>query len=264
MSKTLGAGMHAQVFAAELDGEPVAAKLDCWGAPFWHKSKVLWEAELLGELPVDHPHLPHLRMAGEGHRGSLWNIQDYAGDRIPALLRSQMTGSPGMLTTFGVAVLDALVATHARGIVHRDLHIDNILLKDVRDVGSANLIDFGGSMRRGTEYAGQPWEVAIPFLAPERKSPGAPLRADFAEDIYSIGFLLAQLATGHPPYDVADRKSLNLWEERYRAAPDLSVPEPERASKRKLFEILKGALARDPSQRPASAEDFRQRLSAAA
>ena len=116
---------------------------------------------------------------------------------------------PALLSVAGPIVMQicaALQAAHDKGIVHRDLKPENIYLITVR--GQANfvkVVDFGiarladedgqstGNTRTGT-VMGTP-----AYMSPEQGS-GLTKQIDGRSDVYSLGIIMYQLATGHLPF----------------------------------------------------------------
>ncbi|MGE5327067.1 MAG: serine/threonine-protein kinase [Deltaproteobacteria bacterium] len=115
----------------------------------------------------------------------------------------------------GIQLADGLAAAHERGVVHRDLKPENIMLKkDSGLVGHFKILDFGlakfrrplGSAVRlgetGVETAAISTSAGllvgtVNYMSPEQLE-GEP--ADFRTDIYSLGLILYEMATGANPF----------------------------------------------------------------
>jgi serine/threonine protein kinase len=137
---------------------------------------------------------------------------------------------------------EALVAVHARGIVHRDVKPANILLDPARD--EAVLTDFGVGSRLS-----DPREVAgsTPYMAPEafdgQVSPSL--------DVYSLAATLFQLVTGSPPFP--GPKIVDFRSQVKRGLPD---PDPRcRTLPAPLERVIRTGLTPDLDRRP-SLGDF--------
>jgi serine/threonine protein kinase len=143
---------------------------------------------------------------------SIVNVLDLAmlPDGRPYIIMEYLDGAPlanliamplplGGLARLAVEVLDALGAAHAKGIVHRDLKPDNIFVTPggrpkVLDFGIAKLTDLGAlnSSTRTGSLLGTPH-----YMSPEQAA-GRPV--DHRADIYAIGVILFECATGQRPF----------------------------------------------------------------
>ncbi|MER0243083.1 protein kinase, partial [Streptomyces sp. HSW2009] len=152
----------------------------------------------------------------------------------------------------------ALAYTHRQGIVHRDLKPANIMrLTDgtvkICDFGIARLgHDIGGLTSRltGTGIAmGTPH-----YMSPEQIAGGL---VDHRSDLYSLGCVLYELATGAPPFDHEDAWAVLVG---HRDTP----PEPLRDRRPELpatfAEAVLDLLAKDPEERPADAATLATRI----
>ncbi|MGP4003735.1 tetratricopeptide repeat protein [Streptomyces sp. 8N706] len=157
-------------------------------------------------------------------------------------------------------VAAALAYTHRQGIVHRDLKPANIMrLTDgtvkICDFGIARLAhDIGFSSRlTGTGIA-----MGTPnYMSPEQIAGEA---VDHRSDLYSLGCVLYEIATGAPPFDLDDAWAVLVG---HRDTP----PEPPRRHRPELpvslERIVLDLLAKDPRDRPRDATDLEERIASA-
>jgi eukaryotic-like serine/threonine-protein kinase len=144
---------------------------------------------------------------------------------------------------------------HAHGIVHRDLKPQNVL---VDSEGRARVTDFGIA-RAGASEITQTGSVlgTAQYLSPEQAQ-GLPVTA--ASDIYSIGVLLYEALTGQVPFEADSPVTVALKQVSERPRPPSEL---NPAVSRALDTVVLKALAKDPSNRFASAEEFERALDAA-
>ncbi|MFI1715263.1 tetratricopeptide repeat protein [Streptomyces litmocidini] len=155
-------------------------------------------------------------------------------------------------------VADALAYTHRMGIVHRDLKPANIMR--LRD-GTVKICDFGIA-RLGTDMGftskltGTGIAMGTPhYMSPEQIGGGGEI--DHRSDLYSLGCVLYELATGAPPFDLGDSWAILIGHRD-------TVPTPPRALRAELPDyfdrIVVDLLAKVPEERPADAGDLRRRI----
>ncbi|MDN5788029.1 serine/threonine-protein kinase, partial [Pseudorhodobacter sp.] len=176
--------------------------------------------------------------------GQVYLVMDYVEG--PSLEAKMLSGglTADDLLKVAARVLQGLVAAHAKGIVHRDLSPDNIILRDGRPE-QAVIIDFGIAKDEnpgaetvvGNEFAGK-----YAYAAPEQLNG----MSDTRSDIYSLGVLLLATFRGKSP-DVGENpmQLLRLKQQ----PPDVDgVPEP-------LKSLIARMAAPDPADRFQTAED---------
>ncbi len=165
-------------------------------------------------------------------------------------LTSYLTGAalPGAarVREIGVRIADALAATHARGVLHRDVKPANILIDAYDRVG---LADFGLAALPGPQTPTQEaFQALTPaYTAPEilRRQPASP-----AGDVYGLAATLYALLGGRPPR-WSDGIEPSLTEVlRQLQGPLVPLPDVDPA----LMAVLTRALDLDPQRRPSAAE----------
>ncbi|MEU8758979.1 serine/threonine-protein kinase [Streptomyces sp. NPDC048659] len=167
----------------------------------------------------------------------------------------------GQVVDIAGQVADALAYTHRQGVVHRDLKPANIVrLTD----GAVKICDFGiarfaadhgiTSRLTGTGIAmGTPH-----YMSPEQIGGGGEI--DHRSDLYSLGCVLYEIATGVPPFDLDDTWAVLVGHRDTVPAP-LRSHRPELPAALDL--LVLDLLAKAPEARPRDAAEIRARLTGA-
>jgi serine/threonine protein kinase len=176
--------------------------------------------------------------------GQPWLVMEYLPSRsLAAVLNQDGVLRADQVAQIGAQVADALAATHAAGIVHRDVKPANILIGEGgRIEGLVKITDFGISHASGDVTLTQTGQITgtPAFLAPE-VAQGHPMTE--ASDVFSLGATLYTCVEGQPPFGVEDN-ALGML---HKVAGGQIVP-PRRAGSltRPLTRMLAGA----PGDRP--------------
>ena len=175
------------------------------------------------------------------------------GRTLREYLDERGTLDPIEVVHIGVEVATALTAAHRAGIIHRDVKPANILLSDdgrvvVTDFGIAKVID-DPDVTRTQQLLG-----TIRYLAPEQVE-GGPI--DGRTDLYALGCVLYEALCGDAPFRADTPAALALARlHREPLRPSARVPDVPVD----LDTILLRALAREPVDRFATADDLRAAL----
>lgn len=170
------------------------------------------EAEILRAL--DHPNLVQVHDIGttDGHEFMVMELLE--GDSLGHLIDNGELADPETIRPVAVQILSALDAMHDRGVQHRDIKPDNVILLDRdRDEPTVKLVDFGIAKARdfldsdhehtlvetkGNEFVGTPQ-----YASPEQAL-GDPVGP--SGDLFSLGLVLAEWMTGTPRIDRAEHR----------------------------------------------------------
>jgi serine/threonine-protein kinase len=234
--------------------------------------RFLREAQIMAQL--EHPNIvPVHELAMDARGNRYFTMKRVEGRTLTAWIEE--VGRPaddahtlsGMLEVFA-KVCDAVSFAHSRGVIHRDIKPDNIM---VGMFGQVYLMDWGLALQRSADdpYASQgapsdgaarsqggvPLAVSTVagtpgFMAPEQVR-GEPL--DERCDVYSLGAVLQNILTGQEPRAVMDGPE---------PAKARSVPPPARDGGRRtrLLALAERAMAPDPERRYATVADLKHDL----
>ena len=220
-----------------------------------------FEREAQAAARLTHPHIVTLYSIEELD-GVLFLTMEYV-DGAPLDQILTPGGLPfERILGLALALADALAAAHQRGIVHRDLKPGNIL---VSADGRLKVLDFGLAKLKGLEVA----------AAAETRTDTAPLTAkgrivgtaaymspeqaegrnvDHRTDIFSVGIILFELATGRRPFkgDTSVAVLASILRDAAPAVNDLNPGLPDAFAR-----VVRRCLAKDPAKRYQTAVDLR-------
>ncbi|MBW3620883.1 MAG: serine/threonine protein kinase [Actinobacteria bacterium] len=242
----VGAGGNGAVWRAHDDvlDRDVAVKLLHQDLELDEAVRARFRREAMSAASIHHPHAAVVYDIGEDDGRPFLVMELVEGPTLDDL----MDGTPidaGVVAAIGHQVAGALGAAHERGLAHRDVKPGNVLL--THD-GAAKVVDFGiakalGDATQQLTAVGTVVGTAA-YLAPEQLEPDA--EVDGRADVYALGLLLHELATGRPAF--AGTTAAEVAAQRLVAdapAPDERHPTlPEG-----IAAIIARATRRDPDAR---------------
>jgi serine/threonine-protein kinase len=249
LEREIGHGAQAVVYLARdvTLGRPVAIKLldpDVAANPTTRR-RFLREARTAGLL--SQPNIVPIH-AVEEHGDIVFFVMAYVdGDTLRRWITRNGMLEIGEATRILREVAWALGYAHARGITHRDVKPDNVMIE--RDSGRALVTDFGIARHTDDPHGGEIVGTAD-YMSPEQAA-GRPV--DARSDIYSLGVTAFYAITGQLPFSAATEEQVLMLHE---TEPAPSVIELRAGVPGRLAEIIDRCLAKDPADRFATAEDF--------
>jgi serine/threonine protein kinase len=227
------------------------------------------EAKTISSL--NHPHICVLHDVGREGDIDFLVMELVEGETLAErLLRGPLPTNE--VLTIGQQIADALDRAHRAGVVHRDLKPGNIMLTR----SGAKLMDFGLARVTGLAAPGgqsgvapmtQSPTVAHPltaegtiigtfqYMAPEQLEGG---EADERADVWALGCVLHEMATGQRAFDGKSQASLIAGIMHTEPAP---VSQIAALSPPALDRLVTACLAKDPAERVQSAHDIKLQLS---
>ncbi len=233
--------------------------------------RFLQEARAAGKL--NNPHIVTVYALRE-HESDTCQVMEYLeGGNVRSLLESQGRLPVEQAVSIAADVCEGLAAAHARGIVHRDIKAENVLLTGdgrakVGDFGIAHVPRgaSGAYLRPLTDKDFQPGTLL--YMSPEQVRGQA---VDGRSDVYQVGELLYEMLTGQHYIDLEALDSQarakagsNVGEHRVRFYellakaicewPPASVRDVRPEVPERVAELLSAAMAEDATDRPTAAE----------
>lgn len=220
-------------------------------------SRFRHEAEILGQLK--HPGIAHIYEAGThtegGERRPYFAMEFVEGVSLTRFAREHDLPTARRLELF-VRVCDAVQHAHDRGVVHRDLKPDNIL---VTPAGDPKVLDFGVARATSEGFGGTTVHTGagqllgtVAYMSPEQAS-GSCTEVEARSDVYALGIVLYELLSDRLPY-LASRDSIP---ELLRAIQE-SDPTPlsmlDSRFRGDISTIVAKATEKDPERRYQSAD----------
>lgn len=231
----------------------VAVKLIQLSAQLDETAKTRFAREAQAAAGLAHPNLVTVHDFGVDDGIAYMVMEFLPGPDLAALLRSGGALPVVDALDYVQQAAAGLAAAHARGILHRDVKPANLMLTST---GSLKVVDFGIAAAADNSHdltaTGQVIG-SLSYLAPER-SMGSP--ASVQSDLYALGCVAVALLSGKPPFEgTTGQIILKHLNER---PPRLTALRP--GLPHGLDELIESLLAKEPSQRPRTADEVVDRL----
>jgi adenylate cyclase len=205
---------------------------------------------------LSHPHILTLIDSGEADGLVYYVVPHVEGESLRKTLDRERQLPVEEALQIAIDVADGLDHAHRRGIVHRDITPDTILLSEghatIADFGVARALDSSG----GERLTAIGMSVGTPAYASPEQLAGDP-SLDARADVYSLGCVLYEMLTGEPP--LASLGVEEMLRRRLREDPPSARSERSTVPAR-LDDALRRALARLPADRFATAALLRDTL----
>ena len=264
ITASLGAGGMGEVYQARDGrlGRDVAIKIVAAHSTDAPQARERFEREARSVAGLQHPNICAIYDVGDADGRAFIVMELLHGETLQQRLRRGPIDLPAFLD-IAIALADGLHAAHAAGIVHRDIKPANIFLT----AHGPKILDFGLAKAdlRATVPASAAETLAmltesgrtvgtIAYMSPEQLRGEA---ADARSDLFSLGMVLYEMATGRSPFAGATSAAIGgaILHEEPRPPRSLRPDVPDA-----LDQILLKALEKDRDLRYQSAADIRADL----
>src|ERR1019366_4709497 len=277
--RKIGAGGSGVVYLATdtLLQRPVVLKLLKRGALSIEQVRTTQLREARPASAIDHPNVCAIYDVGEapsdsGGEDEAYIVMQYIPGKSLGKVIAEGPANLQLVLSAGIQIADGLAAAHSLGIFHRDLKPANVMLTEG---GLIKILDFGLARRlsmdsvefdpshhtvqRPVPPAGATYTArggTIAYMAPEQFVTG---QSSVQSDIFGLGLILYELATGRPPFHRPDAPEFQtIRATQYAAAT--SPREINPSVPIELESVILRCLEKQPSARFASASDLREAL----
>ena len=251
----LGQGGMGEVYRARDTrlGREVALKVLPENATASSEARARFEREARAISRLNHPHICTLYDIGSEQGTDYLVMELIPGDTLANRMRGEAFPG-GEVVRLGTQIAEALDAAHRAGVVHRDLKPGNLI---VTPGGNIKVVDFGlakagddhASPADATQLETSPGVIlgTVAYMSPEHARGGG---IDARSDVFSLGIVLYQLATGKLPFTgkTAVENLLAIAAAEWPRVESGALPAG-------LEQVLRRCLERDPARRyPSMAE----------
>ena len=213
-----------------------------------------FQKEAQAAAKLSHPNVVNVYDVGED-RGLYYIVMELVeGITLKNYIQKKGKLSVKEATSIAIQVSLGLEAAHNRGIIHRDVKPQNIMISTD---GKVKLSDFGIAKAMNSNTITANVMGSVHYLSPEQAKGGY---VDARTDIYSLGIVMYEMLTGKVPFDGENAVSVAMMH------INSDVPAPSKlntAVSHTMDEIVMKAAARSPEQRYSSADELIEALDAA-
>ena len=246
----LGRGGMALVYRAkdrQLERE-VAVKVLPFSLAFDAEFVERFQREARTSAQLEHPNIIPIYRVGRAGRVIYFVMKYLRGGALSNILGARRSLTPPEIRRVLLEAGSALGYAAQRGIVHRDIKPDNIMFDEF---GQCVLTDFGiAKAATGQKLTGTGMSIGTPhYMSPEQ---ARAQNIDGRSDIYSLGIVAYQCLTGTVPYDGEDSFSIGY---KHITEP-VPAPQLHSADERRLFEVVRRMLMKDPNDRFQDCEEL--------
>lgn len=212
--------------------------------------------EIKTTAALQHPHILPLFDSGAAD-GFLFYVMPYIkGETLRDKLNRETQLGVEEAVRIAREVADALDYAHRNGVVHRDIKPENILMNDGRPM----VADFGIALAVSAAAGGRMTETGLSLGTPHYMSPEqatAEKEITARSDVYSVGSVLYEMLTGHPPFTGAVAQQIIM---KIITEPAEAVTKHRKSVPLHVADALAKSLEKLPADRFESAKAFAEAL----
>jgi eukaryotic-like serine/threonine-protein kinase len=209
-----------------------------------------------------HPNLLSVLDVGETERGLVYMVMDFvAGEDLHQVLNREAPVSPARALGLFRQITRGLAYAHDRGVIHRDLKCENVMITRTSEEETARVVDFGIALTQEALEPGQRLTTVGTVLGtPAYMSPEQLCgeEIDQRSDLFGLGVILYRILCGRFPFDGSPLEMANANLNDDPPAPGERVPglkvDP------RLSELALRLMEKDPDDRFASAREVLDHL----
>lgn len=264
----LGQGAQGRVYKARLRTIDTTVAVKFIQQDLLQEEKKLrhFQKEAKAIAGLNHPNIVKVLQIGIGKDDTPFLIYEFLeGETLKSYLGRKKTLSVRSLVCLFQQLCSALSQAHSLGIVHRDLKPANIMLLPEQsnssifhvkllDFGIAKIIKQNDSASAQSDTSSQRNAGTPAYMSPEQCNS---ISQDARSDVYSLACILYECLLGKVPFE-GDSPTHTMYLQANQAP---ALPNP--ALTKSMNKLLHDCLAKDPKDRPASAEEFGKFLQSA-
>ena len=254
ITELIGVGGMAEVYGAQDNvlGRKVAVKVMLPQYANDPSFAQRFKQEAASAANLQSPYIVNIYDWGQDD-GTYYIVMEYVrGSDLKSAINQRGAINQRKVAEIGSQVCQALTVAHSQDIIHRDIKPQNIM---VQPDGNVKVMDFGIARAKNSVKTQTSTVLGTAHYISPEQAQGKELTA--ASDIYSLGVVLYEAATGELPFDGPDAISVAMKQVNETPVPPSQInPSLDRS----LEAIIMKAMAKNPYERFATAKDMQRAL----
>lgn len=216
------------------------------------------EARLAASL--NHPYIITVHDFDQGDDGALFIAMEYIDGRsLTEVIRRDGPLDISRASKLGAQIAEGLEAAHRRGVIHRDIKPDNIMVVGDEDFEKVKLMDFGIARLRDTGSTSRLTRAGVIMGTPAYMAPEQAEGAEVSEqtDLYALGIVLYEMLSGSVPFRASTPGAVLVKQIQERP---LALRNLRREIPVAIESAVMQALEKDPNKRQRDMRELAQAL----